>query len=100
MVLTSFAFLLHRNWSARTGELHAGHGLELSCWWSVEQNAVAVNAAVCAGGNQAGEGCRAATAGFVDMTPHSGVGSRPGSCASLTKPECNGRLAAIVLGVC
>lgn len=61
MVLTFFAFLLHRNWSARTGELHAVHGLEFYCWWSVEQNGVAVNAAVCAGGKQAGEGCRAAT---------------------------------------
>lgn len=51
MVLTSCAFLLHRNWSARIGELHAMHGLELYCWWSVEQNDVAVNAAVCAVGN-------------------------------------------------
>lgn len=71
MVLTSFAFLLHRNWSARTGELHAVHGLELYCWWSVEQNDVAVNAAVCAGGKQAGEGCRAGIAVFVDTTVHS-----------------------------
>lgn len=60
MMLISFAFLVHRNWSSRTGELHAVHGLELYCWWSVKQNYVAVNAAVCAGGKQAGEGCRAA----------------------------------------
>lgn len=73
MVLTSFAFLLHRNWSARTGELHAVHGLKLYCWWSVEQNDVAVNAAACAGGKQAGEGCRAGIAVFVDTTLHSGV---------------------------
>lgn len=81
MVLTSFAFLLHRNWSARIGELHAVHGLELYCWWSVSKMML-LSMQLCVQWETAGEGCRAAIAGFVDMTPHSEF------YASLTKPEC------------